>query len=673
MIPTGFCDLDTMLGGGLRRGTLTVIAARPSFGKSALTTQIAVNMAKAGKKVLVFPIEMSANSVVSRIMASESLIEPVLLRKGIADWSRVRQSVSKLNESHLWLEDDAGLTSQKAIAVARELSARLGGLDLVVVDYIQRFSDIPTDNRNQWLGKVTKSFTVLARQVECPVILVSQVNRGVETSSEKRPTLASLRDCLPGNATIIDANTGERHSIKEIADGWVSPSVFGIDEDMKLAKRPIAAIWPVGKKMVYRVETETGKILRCTNGHRLYTLHGWIELKNLHLGDSVGLPRQLPVSKNDWNGINPNRAELLGWLLGDGHVGSTAELTVAKFEETALANDLCEREFGFRGQVKPDKTAWRICFNVPNARSQPNPFMEWLRSIKMVGLSGQNKYTPEIVFMSSDETIRAYLRGLFHADGSLPSDPNKITVKFINISETLVREVQHLLLRLGILASVHSSKTNHAGYRTKAGKIWTVSICGREQAEEFVNTIGFRLWKQCEAESLMASLPVRAGFASGRDRLPVEIGNYLKAVKEFKHQSWNDIGYRVQNRKPSRDTILGLGADWQDPYLLALAQSDLTWERISRIEPEGEEETYDLTVEGTHNFVVDDFLTHNSGEIEQDADIVMMLYREWMYNKNADPHLAELIIAKQRDGPTGTVKLYWHDTAVRFDNLSTQY
>jgi replicative DNA helicase len=194
MIPTGFCDLDTMLGGGLRRGTLTVIAARPSFGKSALTTQIAVNMAKAGKKVLVFPIEMSANSVVSRIMASESLIEPVLLRKGIADWSKVRQSVSKLNESHLWLEDDAGLTSQKAIAVARELSARLGGLDLVVVDYIQRFSDIPTDNRNQWLGKVTKSFTVLARQIECPVILVSQVNRGVETSSEKRPTLASLRD-----------------------------------------------------------------------------------------------------------------------------------------------------------------------------------------------------------------------------------------------------------------------------------------------------------------------------------------------------------------------------------------------------------------------------------------------------------------------------------------------
>jgi replicative DNA helicase len=63
----------------------------------------------------------------------------------------------------------------------------------------------------------------------------------------------------------------------------------------------------------------------------------------------------------------------------------------------------------------------------------------------------------------------------------------------------------------------------------------------------------------------------------------------------------------------------------------------------------------------------------DSGEIEQDADIVMMLYREWMYNKNADPHLAELIIAKQRDGPTGTVKLYWNDTAVRFDNLSTQY
>jgi replicative DNA helicase len=195
-IPTGFSQLDLMLSGGLRRGELTIIAGRPSMGKSTIATQIAVNVASRGKKALTFPIEMSADSLAVRIIASESNIEPAVLRncKYNTDWNQVRKNLSKLKGSDLWIDDDSAITTQKAIATAKNLAARLKGMDLIILDYVQRLSDIPNENRNNYLGAVTKRFASLARQLDCPVVLVSQLSRKTESRSESRPAMADLRD-----------------------------------------------------------------------------------------------------------------------------------------------------------------------------------------------------------------------------------------------------------------------------------------------------------------------------------------------------------------------------------------------------------------------------------------------------------------------------------------------
>jgi len=195
-IPTGFSNLDFALAGGFRRGNLIVIGARPSMGKTSLVCQMAVNIASRGKKVLMFPMEMNSNAIATRIIASESDIEPAVLRNlnYQTDWEAIKGRISKLQGKDLWIDDEHALTSQKAIAAAKNLAARLGSLDCVIIDYLQRFADIPNDNRNAYLGKVTKTFASLARQLDCPVILVSQLSRKVEDRSEKIPTMADLRD-----------------------------------------------------------------------------------------------------------------------------------------------------------------------------------------------------------------------------------------------------------------------------------------------------------------------------------------------------------------------------------------------------------------------------------------------------------------------------------------------
>lgn len=218
-IPTGLTDLDVLLGGGLMRSELTVIAARPSVGKSSLVSQIAVNIAKSGKKVLVFPIEMSAESVVIRIASSASGLEPVMLRnnKYKTDWSKVRNDIAPISKSELWIDDDSALTSGRAILTAKDLASRIGGLDLVVVDYLQRFADVPNENRNNYLGKVTKNFATLSRQLDCPVILVSQLNRQSENRSGSRPTMADLRDSgeIENDADVIMLLYREHYHNKE--------------------------------------------------------------------------------------------------------------------------------------------------------------------------------------------------------------------------------------------------------------------------------------------------------------------------------------------------------------------------------------------------------------------------------------------------------------------------
>ena len=195
-LSTGFCDLDRATT-GLHPGNLVVLAGRPAMGKTTLGVNVAENVAMNGGVALVFSLEMPAADLVERSMARAGSINTQTLREGRLtddDWSRLTVALSRLNEKGLVIDEDHSTASvsqmrRKAIRVKR----KHGRLDLIVIDYLQLMRG-EGGNRNEEIGGITRGLKLLARELNAPVILLSQLNRGVEERTDKRPMMSDLRE-----------------------------------------------------------------------------------------------------------------------------------------------------------------------------------------------------------------------------------------------------------------------------------------------------------------------------------------------------------------------------------------------------------------------------------------------------------------------------------------------
>jgi replicative DNA helicase len=429
-------------------------------------------------------------------------------------------------------------------------------------------------------------------------------------------------------------------------------------------KRPIVDAWAAGEKRLFEVTTRLGRKIRCTGGHRFLTIAGWAKLEELQIGDQIAVPRVYgaPQWKGATSSMNARKGLLLGWLLGDGHLGGSATLTVATRPEAELAALLGREEFGLAPVVKPERkgtdalrvimTTGRLC------GAGKNPLTTWLRELGAWKKSGAHKSVPGEVFSQNDEIIAAFLRGLFHADGSLSrkQSSSSVVVRLSTISAELARDVQHLLLRLGINAGISGDTRNIGGFRSKTTCIWTVRITDRHAVNVFFSKIGFLSDKHEVAVAKVNSN--KQNDAGHIDRLPLMVNELVTELRRGYALTHLQLGWRDQGKAMSRSTCAALAERLDDEELAVLAHSDVLWDTITHITPLSVEMTYDLTVGELHNFCVDDFITHNSGALEQEADMVAFLFREGYYNAEAaDPELTEFIISKHRNGPTGVAKL----------------
>lgn len=198
-VPTGFYDLDRMTA-GLQPGDMVVLAARPSMGKTAFAINIAEHVAlNEGLPVAVFSMEMGAAQLAVRIVGSIGRIDQGHLRTGkLSDeeWPRLTEAIEKLRNISLHIDETAGLTASELRANARRLARQCGKLGLIVVDYLQLMSGSGGDNENRAteLGEISRGLKMLAKELGCPVIALSQLNRSVETRPDKRPMMSDLRE-----------------------------------------------------------------------------------------------------------------------------------------------------------------------------------------------------------------------------------------------------------------------------------------------------------------------------------------------------------------------------------------------------------------------------------------------------------------------------------------------
>lgn len=195
-LSTGFIDIDKQLNGGLRRGDLVIVAARPKMGKSALTQNIAQNVAKGGGSALILNLEMTEEQLNQRNIASVGRIHlnHVTDAKQMTaeDWPRLTQAIADLRALNLFFDCQPGMSLQDVRSKAK-LIKRKHGLDLLVVDYLQLMSG-EGDNRNAQIEGITRGLKTLAKELDIALVLLSQLNREVERRPNKRPMPSDLRD-----------------------------------------------------------------------------------------------------------------------------------------------------------------------------------------------------------------------------------------------------------------------------------------------------------------------------------------------------------------------------------------------------------------------------------------------------------------------------------------------
>lgn len=199
-LSTGFVDIDHMTS-GFQKGDLIIVAGRPSMGKTSLAMNIAEHVAlREGGPVAVFSMEMSASQIALRMLGSVARINQQKMRTGRLsdqDWDKFSEGVSRLNNAPIYVDDQPGINILELRARARRLYRRVGRLELIVIDYLQLMNGSSRngdDNRAQEVGEISRALKGLARELDVPVIALSQLNRGVESRGDKRPMMSDLRE-----------------------------------------------------------------------------------------------------------------------------------------------------------------------------------------------------------------------------------------------------------------------------------------------------------------------------------------------------------------------------------------------------------------------------------------------------------------------------------------------
>jgi replicative DNA helicase len=678
-IPTGFKQLDEMTS-GLQPGDLIIVAGRPSMGKTTLAVNIAENAALgSGKSAAIFSMEMSAESLTLRMISSLGRINQSNLRSGRLeeqDWPRIDSAMTQLGNANIFVDETPALTPTEIRARARRLK-RERGLDLIVVDYLQLMQVAGTkENRATEISEISRSLKALAKELKVPVIALSQLNRGVEQRVDKKPVMSDLRECVSGD-TLVCLADGRRVPIQDLVGQ--TPEVWAMDENQKIIKARSDLVWSKGRRQVFRLVMASGRVLRATSNHRVFTGDGWRTVGELGMGCRVAVARNFPAVANPvvWSDA---QIALLGHLVGDGSYLTHQPLryTTASEENSRVVTESAEA-LGSTVTRHAGRGNWHQLVIAGNGnRWHAAGVGAWLKGLGIFNQRSHQKHLPSAVFQFSDAQIGLLLKHLWATDGSIhvrpPGARGAPGVYFCSCSERLVRDVAALLLRLGIVGRFSQVKQ-------RIGKpLWNVHVSGTEQQAIFLAKVGAFGPREAPAKMLAAKIAVTMSNPNV-DTLPRELYARMEQSMRVQGLTRREVGalrgttYSRNNfeHSPSRVTLNSYADALNDDVLKTWSNSDLFWDRVVCKGLEGEEEVFDLTVPGPASWLADGIVSHNSGALEQDADVILLIYREDVYDPNTTRKgIADIIIAKQRNGPTGDVQLTFLGQYTKFENYAPE-
>lgn len=666
-VPTGFTELDEITN-GLHPGQMIIVAARPGVGKSTLGMDFMRSCSiKHGLASVIFSLEMSRTEIVMRLLSAEAKIKLGDMRSGRMsddDWTKLARRMSEISEAPLFVDDSPNLTMMEIRAKARRLKQR-HDLKLVVVDYLQLMtSGKKVESRQQEVSDFSRNLKLLAKELEVPVVAISQLNRGPEQRTDKRPMVSDLREsgCLPASTRILRADNGAEITLGELLASGEQPLVWSLDDRMRMVARPMVKVFPSGRKEVFRLRLASGREVEATGNHPFLTVDGWIPLEKLAVGDRLATPRHVPEPVHTER-MADEEIVLLAHMIGDGSCVKRQPIRYASIDEENLAAvSTAARHFGVTA-IRDDYAAARVTtLRLPApyrlTRGKRNPIAAWLDELGLFGLRSYEKFIPQRVFALPNDQVALFIRHLWATDGSVRWDAkgNQARIYYASTSRRLTDDLAQLLLRLGVHARI--SRVRKSGYRD----CWHLKVDGAENQSVFLRDIGVHGARGKSAEHTLAQLdPIVRN--TNVDTVPKEVWTKVRDLLTAKRMTHREFSAAIGSRfcgstmwkhSPSRSRLARVATVLDDADIEMLATNDVFWDSIAEITPLGEQDVYDGTVPGTNNFVAQGISLHNS--LEQDADMVILLHRPDAFERD-DPRggEADLILGKHRNGPTATI------------------
>lgn len=425
----------------------------------------------------------------------------------------------------------------------------------------------------------------------------------------------SMGKCVVNN-TNITLTDGSVTTIEEICRNRKA-SLLTLRDDFTFAQTQPSDFIDDGVKPVFRVTTKLGRYVECTLTHPFLTIDGWQPLAELSVKTKIAVPRKLAVFGE--SKMRECDVKLLAYLIGDGSLTkSSPEFTVGK---SALREDFEEsaKEFGGVETAPLEREDRTLTLRVRKSgrrSNAPNPLRVWLESLGIYGKNSHAKFIPACVFTLRRELVALFLNRLFATDGwasVLSSGP--VQLGYSTVSEELARQVQHLLLRFGVISKL---KKRAVKYKDERRNAWQLDITDALSIRAFISEIGI-LGKEASLATALESLEAK-NYQTNCDLIPMRVWNQIAAAKGG--ESWHHLAERagirgktnihVGRRQPTRERLFALASTLESERLRNLATSEVYWDEIVSIESVGNKQVYDLTIPETHNFVANDICVHNT-------------------------------------------------------------
>jgi len=359
-----------------------------------------------------------------------------------------------------------------------------------------------------------------------------------------------------------------------------------------------------GVKWVYQVKTRTGRETEVTIDHPFYSSKGWLPLSQLFVGNHIAVPRRYPILGT--KRYPEYRLKILAYLIAEGCFRSNGSYTFTN-KCSRIQKDFknCIKMMGDKITQESEMTVRVICEEEGRGRVGGSNTRKWITSLGLHQKLSKEKTIPDFVFQLNNQMLSVFLSVLFTCDGSVFQVKNNIAVSYSSASKKLVYQVQHLLLRFGIIGAIQ--KNIFKGFYS-----WELEFQDTINVNRYLSEIGFLFEKQERAENIIKNLNKKRCAKSNIEAIPFEV---IKEIIPYELR-WksNAVGQSFKKKgKISRSRLSQITVCYPDNEKLQnLLTDDILWDEIVEITCIGEKETYDLVIENNHNFISNDIIVHNS-------------------------------------------------------------